>query len=51
MNRALYLDEERIELLPAFERIRARVMAAVRDLVSLDVNALRPQRGFRFAAE
>jgi N-formylglutamate amidohydrolase len=51
VNRALYLDEERIELLPTFERTRARVMAAVRDLVSIDINALRPQRGFRFAAE
>jgi N-formylglutamate deformylase len=51
VNRALYLDEERIEPLQTFERIRARAMAAIRDLVSLDVNALRPQRGFRLAAE
>jgi N-formylglutamate deformylase len=51
VNRALYLDEEQIEVLETFERVRARAMAAVRDMVSLDVNALRPQRGFRFAAE
>ena len=51
INRALYLDEERIEPLPTFERIRAGLMMAVRDLVSLDANALRVQRGFKFAAE
>jgi N-formylglutamate deformylase len=51
VNRALYLDEERIEPLQAFDRVRARVIAAIRDLVRLDINALRPQRGFKFAAE
>lgn len=51
VNRALYLNEELIEPLQTFDRVRASLSMAVRDLVSLDANALRPHRGFRFAAE
>ena len=50
VNRALYLDEERIETLPAFAAVRVRLTAALRELVGIDANLLRPQ-GFRLAAE
>lgn len=51
VNRALYLDEERIELAPSFGSVRARILAALRELVGIDIGLLRPQNGLRFAAE
>jgi|KBSMisStaDraftv2_1062788.scaffolds.fasta_scaffold40113_1 N-formylglutamate amidohydrolase len=51
INRRLYLDEERIELAPTFSQVQRRLMAALRNFTSIDVRALRPQRGMRFAAE
>lgn len=51
MNRALYLDEERIQLTAGFSNIRARLVFAIRELVEIDANLLRPQRGMRLAAE
>ncbi len=51
VNRALYLDEERIQLTAGFSDVRARLVFAVRELVEIDANLLRPQRGMRLAAE
>ncbi|HEY1961252.1 MAG TPA: N-formylglutamate amidohydrolase, partial [Rhizomicrobium sp.] len=50
VNRALYLDEDRIEILPAFPWVRGRLTCALRELVGIDANLLRTQ-GFRLAAE
>ena len=44
VNRALYLDEERIEKSARFEEIRERLTAALTRLVAFDVIALRPRR-------
>jgi N-formylglutamate deformylase len=52
VNRSLYLDEDRIELAAAFPDIRRRLLSALAELVTIDVEALRPsQRGMRLAAE
>jgi N-formylglutamate amidohydrolase len=51
VNRALYLDEERIQLTAAFSGVRARLVSAIRELVEIDAGLLRPQRGMRLAAE
>jgi N-formylglutamate amidohydrolase len=51
INRRLYLDEERIELVPTFSQVQRRLMVALRNFTSIDIRALRPQRGMRFAAE
>ncbi|MBV9570798.1 MAG: N-formylglutamate amidohydrolase [Alphaproteobacteria bacterium] len=50
VNRALYLDEERIELTADFAAMQNRLMLALAELVRLDARALRPQR-MRLAAE
>ncbi len=50
INRALYLDEERIEPAPRFEQLRARIADAIGELVTMDRGALRP-REMPFAAE
>jgi N-formylglutamate deformylase len=53
INRALYLDEERIEPAPRFEPLRARIADAVAELVGIDRALLRPSgaREIPFAAE
>lgn len=51
INRMLYLDEEHIRPGARFEDIRARVTAALGDLVSIDAALLRPRRDMPFAAE
>jgi N-formylglutamate amidohydrolase len=52
VNRSLYLDEDRIELTPAFLDVRRRLLSVFSELVTIDLNALRPsQRGMRLAAE
>jgi N-formylglutamate deformylase len=52
VNRSLYLDEDRIELAAAFPDIRRRLLSALAELVTIDLDALRPsQRGMRLAAE
>jgi N-formylglutamate amidohydrolase len=53
INRALYLDEERIARGPRFDDIRARIGAALHDLVAIDpalLKSARP-RGMPWAAE
>jgi N-formylglutamate amidohydrolase len=50
VNRALYLDEDRIEMLSAFPWVRGRLTSALRELVGIDANQLRIQ-DFRLAAE
>jgi N-formylglutamate amidohydrolase len=44
VNRALYLDEERIEKSGHFVDVRERITAALRQLLSFDVSVLRPRR-------
>jgi N-formylglutamate deformylase len=44
VNRALYLDEERIEKTARFDEIRHRLTAALTRLVAFDAIALRPRR-------
>jgi N-formylglutamate deformylase len=51
VNRALYLDEERIQLTAGFTELRSRLISALHELVQIDANLLRPQRGMRLAAE
>ncbi len=42
INRALYLDEERIEPSPRYESLRTRLAAAIEALVGIDRALLRP---------
>jgi N-formylglutamate deformylase len=53
INRALYLDEERIEKSPRFEALRMRIADCLMELVALDRMLLRAPglRDFPFAAE
>jgi N-formylglutamate deformylase len=51
VNRALYLDEERIQLTGKFAALRDRLTAAFAHLVRIEIGALQPHRGMRFAAE
>ena len=44
VNRALYLDEERIEKTARFAEIRERLTAALSRIMAFDVTALRPRR-------
>lgn len=44
VNRALYLDEERIEKNGHFVEVRERVTAALRQILSFDASVLRPRR-------
>lgn len=50
VNRALYLDEDRIEVLSAFPWVRGRLTCALRELIGIDASLLRTQN-FRLAAE
>lgn len=49
INRALYLDEERVEKSRGFERTRARIAAALRELIAF--SAPEPASAARLAAE
>jgi len=51
INRALYLDEERIEMTAAFDDLKQRLTRAMRALAAVDRRALQPPSGMRFAAE
>jgi N-formylglutamate amidohydrolase len=53
INRALYLDEETIQPSPRFAELRGRITQALRELVAMDLSALRPPdpRGMPLAAE
>jgi N-formylglutamate deformylase len=51
INRALYLDEERIERTAQFEAIAARIADALRDLTAIDAGLLRGGRATPLAAE
>jgi N-formylglutamate amidohydrolase len=51
MNRALYLDEERIAKGPRFEQIHARLVEALTQLVSIDPALLARNRRHNLAAE
>ena len=51
VNRALYLDEDRLELTVGYSDLRRRLLAVFVELVSIEADVLRPQRGIRFAAE
>lgn len=44
VNRALYLDEDRVEPTGHFADVRARLAAALADMVTLDIVHLRPQQ-------
>lgn len=44
VNRALYLDEDRVERTARFADVRARITTALAELVQIDVVALRPQQ-------
>lgn len=44
VNRALYLDEERIEKNEHYVDVRERITAALRQILSFDVSVLRPRR-------
>jgi N-formylglutamate deformylase len=45
INRALYLDEERIKRTPRFADIAARIAAALRELTAIDIQLLRTSGG------
>jgi N-formylglutamate deformylase len=51
VNRALYLDEDRIVVTSQFPQLQARLIAALSELAAIDVNLLSPQRGLNLAAE
>jgi N-formylglutamate amidohydrolase len=51
VNRALYLDEDRIVVRPRFGEVQARLTSVMRELTSIDSDQLRPQRGLSMAAE
>lgn len=51
VNRALYLDEERIVVTDDYPAVQARLIAALSDLTTIDAALLRPQRGMALAAE
>jgi N-formylglutamate amidohydrolase len=51
INRALYLDEERIELNANFAALRCRLAAVVADLVQIDPALLRTRNDLWIAAE
>ena len=51
VNRALYLDEDRIVVTPRFGEVQARLTAALRELTEIQADLLRPQRGLSLAAE
>ncbi len=53
INRALYLDEERIEKSPRFEALRMRIADSLMELVAMDRMLLRAPglRDFPLAAE
>jgi N-formylglutamate deformylase len=53
VNRALYLDEERIEKSPRFEALRLRIGSALTELVAIDMALLKAPGGrdVPFAAE
>lgn len=44
INRALYLDEEKIAKTPAFADVKGRLTAALRQILGFDVSLLRPHR-------
>src|SRR5437764_1585807 len=49
VNRALYLDEDRIVVTSQFPQLQARLIAALSELAAIDVNLLSPQRGLNLA--
>ncbi|MBS0275915.1 MAG: N-formylglutamate amidohydrolase [Proteobacteria bacterium] len=51
VNRALYLDEERIEQNTRFERVAGRIGQALRELTAIDPALLRPSGSRALAAE
>ena len=51
INRALYLDEEKIERTPRFAGIAARIAHALSELVAIDIHQLRGGRAAPLAAE
>jgi N-formylglutamate deformylase len=51
VNRALYLDEERIVPNARFDQVASRLRAALERIVIIDPAALRPDRGIAIAAE
>jgi N-formylglutamate deformylase len=51
INRALYLDEERIAPGPSFEAVRARLGAALAELTAIDLDALGRAKPQALAAE
>jgi N-formylglutamate amidohydrolase len=44
INRALYLDEARIEKTAAFAGVKGRITAALRQILCFDISLLRPRR-------
>jgi N-formylglutamate deformylase len=51
VNRALYLDEERIERSAGFEKLRAKLTMGLGALTAIDLKGLRSARPSAFAAE
>ena len=51
VNRALYLDEDRIVRTPRFAEMQSRLTSAMREVTAIDPALLRPQGGMRIAAE
>jgi N-formylglutamate deformylase len=51
VNRALYLDEERITPNPRFDRVASRLTSALERVVTIDAALLRPHHGMGIAAE
>jgi N-formylglutamate deformylase len=51
VNRALYLDEDRLEVTAGYSELRLRLLSVFGELVSIDADVLRPRREMRFAAE
>ncbi len=51
INRASYLDEERIVPGPRFGDVRARIAEALGELIAIDPALLRPARDMKWAAE
>jgi len=51
INRAAYLDEERIVPAPRFDEVRARIGAALGELIAIDHALLLPPRNLPWAAE
>ncbi len=51
VNRALYLDEDRIAVTSSYAEVKSRLSLALGDLAKIDINLLRPTRSLRIAAE